>query len=73
MSGVKFNIGDVVVLKSGGPHMTIEGIIGDSRSPGQLKTIAYYSGFKSGDIYCVWFSAEGKKEHAFFKRQSVEK
>lgn len=47
----EFKKGDVVVLKSGGPHMTIRDI-GDY---GQIKNGAY----------CIWFEKTKKYEDVF--------
>jgi len=48
----EFSIGDVVVLKSGGPLMTIENI-GD------------YTPNANPGVYCVWFDERTKMEEVF--------
>jgi uncharacterized protein YodC (DUF2158 family) len=52
----EFKPGDLVVLKSGGPVMTVDSI-------DQLM-----GGF---GIACVWF-AGAKRETAYFKKESIE-
>ncbi len=46
MKSKKLQVGDVIRLKSGGPLMVVEGVIGEKSSPAELKEISYYSGFK---------------------------
>ena len=50
-----FNKGDVVVLKSGGPKMTVCGTPGENRS-----------GF-----FCEWFDDNGKLERANFPGEAL--
>jgi uncharacterized protein YodC (DUF2158 family) len=57
-----FEVGDIVVLKSGGPKMTIEGI-GDYSPMG----VAGHDQAK-----CVWFEGNKRKE-AVFELPSVKK
>ena len=51
------NIGNVVVLKSGGPDMTVTGIIGDPQSEqNYAENYAVTMGAsQNGDIKCSWF------------------
>ena len=49
-----FQKGDLVVLKSGGPPMTIDGL------PGESKTYA-----ATGDYGCLWFKGANKERGAF--------
>jgi uncharacterized protein YodC (DUF2158 family) len=51
-----FKPGDLVVLKSGGPVMTVDSI----------DQLADY-----GNIACVWF-AGAKRETASFRKESIE-
>ena len=44
------NIGDVVVLKSGGPRMTVS----------RIRTV-----FRRQSIWCTWFTKDRKSEAAF--------
>jgi uncharacterized protein YodC (DUF2158 family) len=56
-----FNIGDVVVLKSGGPRMTVHNI-GDYTA----------SGFNPG-VLCVWFTNNGTvKEESVFHPDALK-
>ncbi len=73
MENEKIEIGDMVRLKSGGPVMVVEGIVGDKSSPVQLKTISQYAGYTDGDLYCIWMHEGGRKEHSFFKKETVLK
>lgn len=52
---MEFKIGDVVMLKSGGPRMTIQNM-GDYEYMG----ISHQKG-----LLCVWFEATSKVEGAF--------
>ena len=49
-----FKTGTVVQLKSGGPEMTIKGIIGDKNSPLNQteETGLKLGGYENGDVYC---------------------
>jgi len=54
---MSFKIGDTVILKSGGPSMTVQNIITDETS-GPLKILFQQlkmSGFEDGAIMCKWF------------------
>ena len=49
----KFNKGDVVVLKSGGPKMTVD-------------SYAWHGNYESKDIViCFWFDGKKKKQAQF--------
>jgi uncharacterized protein YodC (DUF2158 family) len=68
-----FKAGDVVHLKSGGPEMTIKGIIGDpdnSLSQMEQKALSI-RGHKDGEIYCQFYS-NSKLESAVFKPFMLE-
>lgn len=47
-----FQLGDVVVLKSGGPQMTVSAV-GESNTTGQ------------GLVWCVWFEKSDKHSDSF--------
>ncbi len=72
---MELKAGDVVQLKSGGPKMTIKGIIGDEKSPLSTteNTALKMSGqYTDGDIYCQWF-LNNKLESAVFKPSMLQK
>lgn len=61
-------IGDVVQLKSGGPKMTVQRIIGTDNSNIGLKAgdeFLKMRGFKDGDIICHWFEASSLRDGTF--------
>ena len=63
----ELNVGDVVMLKSGGPKMTIHKIMG------AIESDIFASAFKGadkGDVECKWFD-NGKIASAFFKPQML--
>lgn len=58
-----YAVGDVVRLKSGGPSMTVEGIIGELSKD---KNAAYLmTGHKLGDVLCKYY-LNGKFENVVF-------
>jgi uncharacterized protein YodC (DUF2158 family) len=68
---MEFKIGDVVQLKSGGPEMTVENIVGVTTSKDQsfmYKT----AGHSDGELICKWFSGS-KLETGMFKPETVDK
>ena len=70
-----FKIGDVVQLKSGGPQMTVQRIIGADDSNFMIKTADEFlktQGFKGGDLICQWFNGN-KLESGTFKSNSLDK
>lgn len=54
---MNFAKGDIVQLKSGGPKMTVKGIVGDSvQSLSSLEEKAYkIHGIEEGTVICEWF------------------
>ncbi len=66
--------GTVVQLKSGGPEMTIKGIIGDENSPLNKteETGLKIRGYGEGDVYCQWFNDINKLESACFKPNMLD-
>ncbi|AMO56004.1 hypothetical protein GZ77_03980 [Endozoicomonas montiporae] len=63
-----FTHGDVVQLKSGGPLMTVTGIVGVDQHLADLKAI----GFSDGDVSVEYFD-NNKLERATFRSTSLEK
>lgn len=61
-------VGDVVQLKSGGPKMTIQRIIGFDKSNFGLKAADEYlkmRGFSDGDVVCQWFEGNNLQDGTF--------
>jgi uncharacterized protein YodC (DUF2158 family) len=70
-----YNIGDIVQLKSGGPKMTIQRIIGDYQENDRLKmadNLIKISGYKDGDLICQWFN-DNKLETGMFNAEMITK
>jgi len=62
------NTGDIVQLKSGGPKMTIQRIIGSDKSNIGLKAADEYlkmRGFAEGDVICQWFESNTLRDGTF--------
>jgi uncharacterized protein YodC (DUF2158 family) len=62
------NTGDIVQLKSGGPKMTIQRVIGDDKSNFGLKATDEYlkiRGFTDGDVICQWFEGDNLRDGTF--------
>ncbi len=70
---MNFKEGDVVQLKSGGPRMTITGIIGESdqNSPLNLRALQKVAGFENGDVTVQYFDG-ARLEKAVFKKTVIE-
>ena len=61
-------IGDVVQLKSGGPKMTVQRIVGTDNANIGLKAgdeFLKMRGFKDGDVICNWFEASSLRDGTF--------
>ncbi len=58
MAEYKFKIGDVVQLKSGGPEMTVYGIIGETNLKEAIE-VAAKSFYPEGSVLCQWFAGDG--------------
>lgn len=60
--------GDIVMLKSGGPKMTIQRFLGDSNEVStkvQDEAIKIIKGNKAGDVVCQWFDENVSKNDIF--------
>lgn len=69
---MNFKTGDKVQLISGGPDMTVKGVIGDG-SLSQTETYGLtISGNGDGDVYCQWFN-DTKLESGVFKPEMIKK
>ena len=68
---MEFNIGDVVQLKSGGPEMTIQDILGKTTSK-QMDFAYKTAGHSDGELICKWFSGN-KLESGLFKPETLKK
>jgi len=66
-----FKIGDVVMLKSGGPKMTVNHVIGDENGNKMIDSALMVQGFKKGDVNCEWFDG-GESKKMSFKKETVE-
>lgn len=60
--------GDIVMLKSGGPKMTIQRFLGDSKEVStkvQDEALKIIKGNKEGDVVCQWFDGNVSKNDIF--------
>ncbi|MGK0388899.1 MAG: hypothetical protein ACI94Y_001632 [Maribacter sp.] len=62
-------VGMKVVLKSGGPEMTILRIIGESERHAKMDELLKMKGYSDDDVYCQWMIDErsGKIKKDAFK------
>lgn len=63
-----FKKGDIVMLKSGGPKMTVQRFIGDSSDVSakvQDEALKIIKGNKTGDVVCQWFDGSVSKSDIF--------
>jgi uncharacterized protein YodC (DUF2158 family) len=71
---IMFKTGDVVRLKSGGPKMTVQRLIGDNDPPTNAlidNHLKVGKGVKVGDPICQWF-ADGDLKSDAFKEGMIE-
>lgn len=69
-----FMTGDIVRLKSGGPNMTVQRLIGGKGSHPMIGTVdesLKLRGCKEGDPVCQWFVGRELKSDAF-RYESLE-
>ena len=72
---MELKTGDIVMLKSGGPKMTIQRFLGDSNEVStkvQDEALKIIKGNKSGDVVCQWFDSNQSKND-IFPVESLEK
>lgn len=72
---MEIKTGNVVQLASGGPEMTVKGIIGDDKSPlskPEILALKMSGQYEDGDVYCQWF-LNNKLESGVFKAQMLKK
>lgn len=65
---MEIKVGDIVMLKSGGPKMTIQRFLGDSQDVStkvQDEAIKIIKGNKTGDVVCQWFDVNISKNDIF--------
>ena len=61
-------VGDIVQLKSGGPRMTVQRMIGADQTNIGLKAgdeFLKLRGFKDGDVICNWFEVSSLRDGTF--------
>jgi uncharacterized protein YodC (DUF2158 family) len=68
MESISIKVGDIVQLKSGGPKMTVQRMIGAEQSNIGLKAgdeLLKMRGFKEGDVICNWFEGSSLRDGTF--------
>jgi uncharacterized protein YodC (DUF2158 family) len=68
---MSFQVGDVVQLKSGGPMMTITGVVGSDSRLNPMLTAA--AGLKDGDVTVEYFDDSKKLVKGTFQPTSIYK
>jgi uncharacterized protein YodC (DUF2158 family) len=66
---MEIKIGSVVKLNSGGPIMTVKGIVGDAQNAlNKMENEGLkLTGHTDGDVVCQWFN-DGNLESGVFKK-----
>lgn len=67
---MSFQAGDVVQLKSGGPYMTVTGVVGVDPRLNILKAV---QGFQDGDVTVEYFDSTNKLIKNTFQATSITK
>lgn len=67
---MNFDVGDVVRLKSGGPGMTVTGVVGSDR---RLDIVQAVGGFQAGDVSVEYFDSSNKLIKGTFQATSIVK
>lgn len=62
-------VGDVVLLKSGSPKMTVTYVLG-AGAPFE-KSLKVHNGLSVGDVVVEWFDNNGTLQKGFFKKESL--
>jgi uncharacterized protein YodC (DUF2158 family) len=65
---MSFNEGDVVQLKSGGPKMTVTGVVGQDPDLDVLRI----SGFGDGDVTVTYFDSANRLVRETFKKITLD-
>jgi len=69
---MSFKTGDAVELISGGPKMTVDGVIGNVDDFSKMQNYAYNAaGHKDGAVLCQWFN-ENDVKSAIFKASMLK-
>jgi len=69
---MEYKTGDKVQLISGGPEMTVKGILGNNSLTKTENFVLKNSGGVDGDVYCQWFY-NNKIESGVFKPTMLKK
>lgn len=65
---MSFKAGDVVQLKSGGPLMTVTGVVGEDP---RLSILIAAAGLQEGDVAVEYFNASNKLVKGSFQVSSI--